>query len=321
MFCFGPHIQQEPHTGRAAVPEAGGVTPNVNAARPGEDVSPAGVAAQGQSEVSIAAAGNYVVEAWNDATSFVSACPSPMAKEEATGLGFSTDGGKSFTDLGGLPNNNCQADLYFGDPSVSAYRVGGQTWFYISSLFDDPSGLNRSHVAFDACKVTGSGSKATLACGQPVIAASSTTCQLFKEGNRTIRFCGFLDKDFLSVDPAHGKLYVSYADFPFNSSGGNPVDIAVCDIGSSSGGRGPAGGTPGAPVCEHGPPLKKTGKNLFTGKPYFQFAGSDPRGCENEGAYPAADPASGALFAAYEYNWASTCSSAPAWVPRPRCRT
>src|SRR5690349_8679040 len=62
MFCFGPQF----HKGTQGSPaSAGGPTGlfNVDAARIGEDVSPAGVAAQGQSEVSVAAAGPYVDEA------------------------------------------------------------------------------------------------------------------------------------------------------------------------------------------------------------------------------------------------------------------
>src|SRR4030081_1189637 len=61
---------------------------NVNAGDPREDQSPSGVQSYGQSEVSIAATGRYVVEAWNDATSFASPCPSDQYKEEFTGLGF-----------------------------------------------------------------------------------------------------------------------------------------------------------------------------------------------------------------------------------------
>ncbi len=96
-YCFGPQLNKGAH-GLPAIAE-GPSAANVDAARPSEDVSPAGVSAQGQSEVSIAAAGPYVVEAWNDSTGFITACPAPMSKEEITGLGFSANGGKSFTDL------------------------------------------------------------------------------------------------------------------------------------------------------------------------------------------------------------------------------
>ena len=69
------------------------------------------------------------------------------------------------------------------------------------------------------------------------------------------------------------------------------------------GGPGPAGGTPAAPVCEHGTRPARVSGSFFRGKPYFTVAKPDPHGCENEGAYPAVDPATGALYTAYEYNW------------------
>ena len=130
MFCFGPEHATPHPTFRGRALTAPG---NVDAASFAEDVSPAGVQAGGQSETSIAASGPYVVEAWNDSTGFFAPCGSPMSKEELTGFGFSADGGKSFTDLGGLPNSQCNKNVYQGDPSVVAYVVGGSTYFYISS--------------------------------------------------------------------------------------------------------------------------------------------------------------------------------------------
>jgi hypothetical protein len=91
---------------------------NADAASLAENVTPAGLRAFGQSETSIAAGGRYVLEAWNDATAGFSACPSPMA--QGTGLGFSTDGGKTFTDLQSLPDARCAKDVYLGDASVVA---------------------------------------------------------------------------------------------------------------------------------------------------------------------------------------------------------
>src|SRR2546428_7820718 len=104
---------------------------NVDAASLSEDISPSGVRAYGQSEVSIAASGPHVVEAWNDSMVFFASCPSPMNKEEATGAGFSNDGGNSFTDIGGLPNSDCANHLLVGDPSVEVLQVGTTTYFYI----------------------------------------------------------------------------------------------------------------------------------------------------------------------------------------------
>ena len=181
MFCFGA---QQPasgsHVKHAAVGNGPGAPANVDAASFAEDVSPAGVQADGQSETSIAASGNYVAEEWNDSTGFFAPCPSPMSKEELSGFGFSANGGASFTDLGGLPNRKCNRDVYEGDPSVAAYQVGGSTYFYFSSLFDSPTGLGASKVALDACKVVGSGSTATLSCSQPIVVGSGTQCQKFR---------------------------------------------------------------------------------------------------------------------------------------------
>ena len=303
MFCFGPQAQVSPQLRSAAVREGPGAPGNVDAASFAEDVSPAGLQADGQSETSIAASGPYVAEEWNDSTGFFSPCPSPMAKEELTGFGFSANGGQSFTDLGGLPNRKCNRDVYEGDPSVAAYTVGGSTYFYFSSLFDSPTGLGESKVAIDACKVLGSGPSATLRCGQPITVGSSTQCQKFKVSRtRTALFCSFVDKDFITIDPARGRLYVSYTDFLIRGNGGTRVELGTCDLGNASGGAGPAGGTPAAPVCEHGTPLAPVGKHYLIGKPYFTVASPDSRGCENEGAYPAVDPATGDVLVAYEYN-------------------
>ncbi|PYS25990.1 MAG: hypothetical protein DMG11_21655, partial [Acidobacteria bacterium] len=64
-----------------------------------------------------------MVEAWNDFTGFISLCPSPMNKEELTGAGFSNDGGNTFTDIGGLPNDDCNNNRLFGDPSVEVFHA------------------------------------------------------------------------------------------------------------------------------------------------------------------------------------------------------
>jgi len=319
-FCFGPQLNRGTKVS-PAIAEGTTAALNVDAASTSEDVSPAGVAAQGQSEVSIGAAGPYVVEAWNDATGFLSACPSPMSKEELTGLGFSANGGQSFTDLGGLPNANCGKFTYFGDPSVAAYQVAGQTFFYISSLYASNTGLGPTHAALDACKVIGSGSTATLSCGQPVIAASSSQCRLFKERisptrTKTIRFCSFVDKDFLAIDPAHGKLYLDYSDFQVARPFSDTVNMSACDIGNAAGGTGPAGGTPAAPICKTGTNLVKVSKHVELAKPYLTLAKANSLGCVSEGAYPAVDTSTGAAFVGYEFNWSSSLGFPPCETAR-----
>lgn len=292
MYCFGPQANGPAHANHPATRSYG---TNVNAANPSEDVAPSGVQSYGQSEVSIAAAGQYAVESWNDATAFFSSCGSPMFKEEATGIGFSSNGGKSFTDLGGLPNTNCANSLYGGDPSVEAYQTGGKTYFYISSLFN-PTFANpdaRSQLAMAACVANGS----TLTCSQPIIIASSSDC------NASFGFCSFLDKEFLSIDAKHGLLYASYTEFGTTAATSDLIELAVCDIGN-----GALGGTPAAPVCANG----SSGSTATPAAPYMIIAPSDTVNfCENEGAYPAVDRATGNLYVAYEHNWASALSSGP----------
>lgn len=280
MYCFGA---QRNGPGLAILQPAGpppkGLA-NVDAANNSEDRTGSGAYIGGQSETSIAASGKYVVEAWNDGTAFFSACGAPMYKEELTGYGFSRDGGVTFTDYGGLPNNNCSTgSRWSGDPSVEVYVNSGLTYFYISSLFSTVNGLQ---VAVAACQVTGS----TLTCGQPTIVASS---------NNSISFSS-LDKDYLTIDQANKRLYITFTDFAdFNDPSGNTIQLAACDISR-----------PLAPICSNG----------NAGAPPYLVVdlGDSVSFCEVEGAYPAVDPASGDLYVAFEYNWATNFFGAGACV-------
>jgi hypothetical protein len=272
-------------------------TANVDAATPSEDVTPAGVQAYGQSETSIASAGQYVVEAWNDATGFFATCPAPMSKEELTGYGFSTDGGATFVDEGGVPNAGCAKRLLEGDPSVEAWQPGGHPYFYIASLYPTVSNAPANDIAVNACQVLGTGTTARIRCGQPVVAAASTQC-----ANEFGVFCSFLDKDYLTIDPTRGRLYVTYTEFGLTPNTINgQIELAVCDVGTSTGGVGPIGGKAGAPKCEHGTTASVSTPNTL---PYMTLAPGDPN-CENEGSYPGVDTRSGDLYAAYEFNWAT----------------
>jgi len=319
MWCFGPQLRGPRLPLRSlAIPGPSGVgfsATNVDAASLTEDITPAGVRADGQSEVSIAAEGNYVVEGWNDATGFLAPCPSPDYKEEGSGFGFSSNGGKTFTDLGGLPNNNCARFKYEGDPSVEVYHVAGKTYFYLSGIYASVTGLDINNIGVTACQVI-PGSPATLSCGQPIIAGTSSQCLNLGTG---CIFYSFLDKDFLSIGAAHGRLYVSYTEFGFVTtpagvqSTAGAVEIANCDIGNSLGGYGPLGGTPAAPVCTNG----YLANPAALPSPYLVVAPADTVNfCDHEGAYPAADPATGDLYVAHEYNWATnfgsfSCSAIP----------
>src|SRR6266566_799176 len=260
MWCFGPQFSGSSSAGRSMLMRHTTNGSNVDAANPAEDVSQGGVQAFGQAETSIGSVAPYVVVAWNDATGFFAPCPSPMSKEELTGFAFSSDGGKTFQDQGGLPNSGCASHVYAGDPSVEAWQPGGQSYFYISSLFPSATFFGVNDLAFAACHAIGT----LITCGQPVIVATSSQCQMFNG----LQFCSFLDKDFLSIDPVRGRLYMSYSDFRFDGAG--QVDLAVCDIGTPSGGIGSLGGTAMAPICNNGSSqsLPKSAGTL----PYFTVA-------------------------------------------------
>jgi hypothetical protein len=305
MYCFGPQTSAAAPaaarlgpglTSAKASPQKnggkGGFIPNVNAANTAEDISPSGVRAFGQSETSIAVAGSYVVEAWNDSTGFFSPCGSPNNKEELTGFAFSNNGGSTFTDLGGLPNMNCTTSLTEGDPSVEVYQAGGSTYFYISSiyvLFNVP----QNAISVTACKVLGTGSSSTLSCGQPIIAGISSDCQNFG-----FIECSFLDKDFLTLDAATGKLYVSYTEFGFTDADlAGQIDLAACDLTVD----------PANPTCSNGSGFSFSSPNPVPA--YVVVSPNDANFCEQEGAYPAVDPGSGDVYVAFEYNWASNQSS------------
>ncbi len=303
MYCFGA---QRNGGASAAKAMAGYVPPtspikNVDAANPSEDVTPNGSLAYGQSETSIAGYGNYVVSAWNDATNFFSPCPSANYKEEGTGFGVSYNGGASFTDMGGLPNLNCATYLYEGDPSVEVWQYQGHIYFYISSIYASLN-LGVNSIAVTACEVVGT----ALNCGQPTIVANSNNCY------KPDFDCSFLDKDFLAIDPARGRLYASYTEFGVTAYF-NEIELAACDLTAN----------PMAPVCSNG----SSGLGMMAAAPYInvQPLGAPPFTalCENEGAYPAVDAATGDVYLSYEHNWPSVfgggvCAIDPAAVATVR---
>jgi len=103
------------------------------------------------------------------------------------------------------------------------------------------------------------------------------------------RLCGFLDKDFLTIDPARGRLYAAFTEFRLEqgepAESATAIEASACDPGPPGGPGGPARGTPVAPVCEHGTPLQKVGQHMLTGQPYLMWAAC----CTSPG--PTAGPA------------------------------
>lgn len=172
---------------------------NVDAANTNEDL------AAGQSETAIAASGNLVMAAWNDATGFFIS-PSTEPQASLTGVGFSGDGGNSFHDLRGLPNNNLN-QKWFGDPSVVAVDNG--RFFIVGSIYASifpyycSQGPAQNAIAVSVASVTSTGIRFT----NPIVVASGgDACS--PPGQTA-----FLDKDFLSYDPSTRRLVVIYTQF------------------------------------------------------------------------------------------------------------
>ncbi len=256
-----------------------------------EDLAP------GQSETAVAAMGNNVVSAWNDATGFLVSDPTKV-QASLTGIGFSTDGGQTFSDLIGLPNSNpCQQE--FGDASVVSYTdpSTGTVYFYVTSLYLPTfssgcfsSGLFPGNFDISLSVGTVSSGGQAITFGNPIVVANGGNFNTFPNTN-------FLDKDFAAVDRTHGKIAVSYTCFGFGffGSGGGcgfagEIDLAVCDISAN----------PAAPTCSPG---NNPGASFITVQPADNVTFE-----ENEGAYPTFGP-NGDVYVAWENNWATNIFS------------
>ena len=175
------HPAYQPRTGSAVhrhdwMPLNAGFGPNVRINGLGGPVN------NGESETSIAAIGSKLVAGWNDGQFF-------GVQPGFTGYGYSTDGGATWTDGGGLPVAST-TDVYYGDPVVAADPAGH---FYFASLYRPTTttrAISVNHATFAG---------AAPAWSLPVIVASSTVDDL--------------DKEWIAVDPVNGNVYVAYVRF------------------------------------------------------------------------------------------------------------
>jgi hypothetical protein len=187
---------------------------NVDANDPNRDF------AAGQSETAIAAAGDHVLVAWNDATSFVFT-DSTLRRASGTGVGYSADGAKTFTDLIGLPNSD-RNEVWQGDPSIVS--LGDGKHFIVGSLyfpsqeafFAGPDvACPRGPVEFDvAVSVATVKSPKQVDFTLPIIVARSKDLCAFSNDQ------DLLDKPFMSYNAASQTLAVSYARARFFGGGG-----------------------------------------------------------------------------------------------------
>jgi hypothetical protein len=268
-WWFGPSFR--PYLPFLPPPDANtsGGGANVDADNPNLDVAP------GQSETAVAASKNFVMAAWNDASTFFIS-PSTDPQASGTGVGLSRDGAQTFTDLLGLPNTNPN-QKWAGDPSVVALD-GGQ-YFIVSSIYasvfpyDCSKGPAQNAIAVSVATVTANAVQFT----NPIIVA--TGGDACSPGGQT----ALLDKDFMSYDSKTRTLAVTYSRFTFSGYGTGQPEVVTATVPTS-------------------PPLL-TSANFS--KPVMIWP--EESVYENEGVYPALayDSSTGKddIYVAWERNW------------------
>ena len=180
------------------------------------------------------ASGQLMVAGYNDSYGFYN------NKEGLSGFSYSTDGGKTWIDGGGLPplvpSTTDAGDRYFGDPVLVVHHRSKT--FYYASIYQAVDGtfnlsVNRGH--FKVAPPQGVESKANTRCASdpakwgvpdppgfirkriiwepPVVAAAA-----IDPGD-------LLDKEWLYVDQRTGELYLVYVRFSGDGSGATPLEL------------------------------------------------------------------------------------------------
>ena len=146
-----------------------------------------------QSEQFLGVAGSNILVAWNDGQGFVTG-------PDIQGYGYSTDGGQTFTD-GGAPPKPAGA-VWTSDPSVTVKENTGE--FYYAGLIDPTVTTNGIGVV----RATFSGSSVVWDTPHIAISRDKST--------------NFIDKEWLTVDPSSGNLYLTYTNF---DAGGDDIEF------------------------------------------------------------------------------------------------
>lgn len=182
--------------------------------------------------------GKKMVAGWNDSFGFYD------REEGLSGYGYSTNGGNTWIDGGGLPpavpgHTGTNPDRYFGDPVIVVHHAS-QT-FYYASIYQTPQGVFTLSV---------NRGRFMDAPAQDVESISNTRCANdFSEfgipdspqANReriiweppvqvvtsaSLMNGDFLDKEWMYVDQKTGTIYVTYTRF--GADGSTPIEISKC---------------------------------------------------------------------------------------------
>ncbi len=286
---------------RASTPRFGS---NVDANDPARDTL------GGQSETAIAAqvgpgGRHLVMAAWNDASGFAS--KATTREGSGTGVGISEDGGRTFTDLTGLPNQNAD-EQWSGDPAVVALHDGRH--FVVASLyFPSATACTDKKPAYATVAVsvatvthTRNGPAATFT--PPIVVTNpGNVCTLFT-GWRIPKNLAILDKDWMSYDPKSRTLAMSYTRYyldvefdctpqgcvPVGHSGNGQIELARAHV-------------PISPAALDSSSFKRT--VVWPEEPFCPDGTSSSEakrcGAENSGAYVAV-AAGGDSYVAWERN-------------------
>jgi hypothetical protein len=185
--------------GRGSNPElpASGFTGIAAVSDPSTDLAFSSFAGFTQSETSTARCGDNVVVGFNDSGS-VFETPfffTGTGGESDGGWALSTDGGRSFKDLGPVPPGPITGNFLGGDPMVTC---SDDSTFYYSQIFSTFDSMGNPLAAVAVNKSTDGGQT----WGDPIAAVS-------KDGHTHL-----LDKPWSALDPTHPRrIYVSYTDF------------------------------------------------------------------------------------------------------------
>jgi hypothetical protein len=183
-----------------------------------------------QSETSSAWCGNSVVVGYNDSGAFArTAGVNFDAAWSFSSASYSSDGGRTFTDIGVLNPGTNPINFIAGDPVVVCTSP---TQFYYSSIFasgEDSAGNFFNGVAVN---ISTDGGRTW---SDPVAAVAKD-------------FSHAIDKPWIAADPGNAsRLYVTYTDFDFSGLAcPNDIRFAVEMVTSSDGGA-----TWGTPVVVH----------------------------------------------------------------------
>ncbi len=183
-----------------------------------------------QSETSTARCGNQVVVGFNDSGSEFETLFSTGGASFSGGA-VSSDGGRTFRDIGFINPGPNFTNFVIGDPVLMC--TDSSTFYYVQLItFRDSSSIPQSGVAIS--KSTDGGNT----WADPVVAVNKfiqERCGIF------ICLGHFLDKNWAAIDPSNpSRIYVSYTDF--DDSGASPgcgqvVRTAIEVVVSNDGGQ------------------------------------------------------------------------------------